>query len=340
MISISVFKEGDPSECFYFVVQGSFGMLRPQTMLQSSGPLANLPNASAIEARLERQRSPDRLDGNRGFRSNQKDVASDEFMQFFGADDCFGEIGLIKNASRGATVVCLETADTLVLEKSDYESVMKLWQEKEVEERVAFLHSISIFQSWSRSSLTSLNSVLVHQTVLPSRVIVRENDDPEGMFFILSGECAVMKQLRLTETTKHVEESVDSAGQSSKVVASSKANASTSQVLSKGNKVEDKKLLHVGILVAGDYFGEVALLKSTKRTATVMSTSIVELLFLPKNEFSRRITHGPLDLLREQSEKYPSADELLKAYRTQKKWGEYKQKIVSSIVSTKESSKN
>lgn len=50
----------------------------------------------------------------------------------------------------------------------------------------------------------------------------------------------------------------------------------------------EKKLLHIGTLLAGDYFGELAILQNAKEEPiSVLSDGQVEVFMLPKIDFNR-----------------------------------------------------
>jgi len=59
-------------------------------------------------------------------------------------------------------------------------------------------------------------------------------------------------------------------------------------------KVEVETLSGPVILGTGDFFGEVALLYTGKRTATLMAVSYVELLMLDAGDFHRLLDANPV----------------------------------------------
>eukprot|EP00002_Diphylleia_rotans_P028694 TRINITY_DN5795_c0_g1_i13.p1 TRINITY_DN5795_c0_g1~~TRINITY_DN5795_c0_g1_i13.p1 ORF type:complete len:480 (-),score=69.03 TRINITY_DN5795_c0_g1_i13:534-1973(-) len=240
-----LFRQGDPSENFYIIIEGSLGMVRPRNN-NSQSHLMHLPNAAAIESRIgktSRASISQAPASEIAAISKTKESSLGEIQTVFETGECFGEVGIVRNIARSATVVSLEPTDLLIIEKSDYEIIMKLIQEREVDERVAFLHSLPVFQSWPRSSLNALNNSLVYQTVLPTRVVIRQGDEPEGMFFILSGECTVVREVSFATSTSKL------SSPSLEVRPESRQRSGSP---SESRKGEDKKLLHSRFFIHKD----------------------------------------------------------------------------------------
>jgi CRP-like cAMP-binding protein len=58
-------------------------------------------------------------------------------------------------------------------------------------------------------------------------------------------------------------------------------------------KKQGAETLQLATLKGGDVFGEISLLKDTPTTATVLASSIGEVLFLPKEDFHEALENHP-----------------------------------------------
>jgi CRP-like cAMP-binding protein len=115
--------------------------------------------------------------------------------------DSFGELALVNNALRGATIVCVQDCSFLKIEKKDYEKILSKMQQAELEERADFLATMPIFHTWTRSSLKSLGQVMSTKSVPRNTIIIKQGDEPDGLYFVRKGTCVVLKQLLFREAT-------------------------------------------------------------------------------------------------------------------------------------------
>jgi CRP-like cAMP-binding protein len=253
--------------------------------------------------------------------------------------------------------------------------------DRELEERAEFLSSIPVFHTWTKHYLTQLAQIMAPKSVPRNKVIIRQGDEPDGLYFIKHGECKVVMQLafrrrkprvapRLTSTTRRrgaaaaaaaADDRSRSGSQSGRNSAATSVAGASRQPSFEGtggaggathtasaaatpavSDEEDQpimKLLEVGTIGPREYFGELALIETgSLRAASVISTTPVDLLVLSKNDFARRIAPAKktFDLLVEASTRYASPQDLRDAYFKQKRWEEYKKKLVSDIVVDKE----
>ncbi|KAJ3027196.1 Cyclic nucleotide-binding domain-containing protein 2, partial [Rhizophlyctis rosea] len=107
----------------------------------------------------------------------------------------FGDLALINDSPRLATIITSDPCELAVVEKADYNRIIKFIHEKEAKEKMLFLRKISIFQDWSIASLRSVGQKMEWKKFLPGQVIIAEGDPLEEFFFIKSGTCTVHKRL-------------------------------------------------------------------------------------------------------------------------------------------------
>ena len=68
----------------------------------------------------------------------------------------FGELALIKNQLRAATIQCLEDCHFAVIQKDDYEKVLQKIEQKKISKMIDFLHSLPLFKFFTRTSLSKI----------------------------------------------------------------------------------------------------------------------------------------------------------------------------------------
>ncbi|CDW81356.1 cyclic nucleotide-binding domain containing protein [Stylonychia lemnae] len=75
----------------------------------------------------------------------------------------FGELALISNKPRAATIKCITDTHFLVLFKKDYEQILGRHEEANMNKIVLFLKSLPQFNSWMKNALSKLTYYLVKQ---------------------------------------------------------------------------------------------------------------------------------------------------------------------------------
>lgn len=219
------------------------------------------------------------------------------------AGDSFGELALINNEPRARTIRCPNQCSFLTIAKHDYSEILSDVQRLELEERIDFLASIPAFHSWTRAALKPLGQGMGHRVVQRNKVIIRQGDESECMFFIRHGDCKIVKKVNFGATT-------------------------------------EPKLLEVGVLGPREFFGERGVILNQPRAASVLSISPVELLVLQKTDYIRKVAGSKThQLMIEAIDRYPSEEKLKAAYHKQIKWTSFKEGLVRDIKNNKNSRK-
>ncbi|XP_034993380.2 cyclic nucleotide-binding domain-containing protein 2 [Zootoca vivipara] len=112
---------------------------------------------------------------------------------------CFGEIALLQNTRRVATVVCLEETELLVVDKSDffaYELDKEL--NREFKYRYEFLRSADLFETLPDSSVAKIAYYCKIERSHYGQVITSDITDSSTMIFITKGVCEVLRLVDLS----------------------------------------------------------------------------------------------------------------------------------------------
>lgn len=171
---------------------------------------------------------------------------------------CFGELALLSNAPRKATVVTL--TDVLLLECNietfqnylgSLSDIKNMWI-------IEKLQKVPLLSKLTRNELSVLSECLTERTFEPGEWVFREGDDGESFYIITAGNCSVIKEYR-------------------------------------NSKQPMKEIARLG---PGQYFGERALLCQDPRTATIAAKTHTTLLELHQNDFFMHLTsvHGVLSM--------------------------------------------
>ncbi|XP_074857157.1 cyclic nucleotide-binding domain-containing protein 2 [Carettochelys insculpta] len=111
----------------------------------------------------------------------------------------FGEVALLKDSRRIATVVCMEETELLVVDKEDF-FANKLDEElhKEFLYRFNFFKRLDLFATWPDYSVEKIANYCKAEWFHYGQVIVRDITESASLIFITQGKCEVLRLLDLT----------------------------------------------------------------------------------------------------------------------------------------------
>jgi cAMP-dependent protein kinase regulator len=177
----------------------------------------------------------------------------------YGSGDAFGELALMYNAPRAATCIASEDCKLWSLDRNSFRVIVVAAAMQKREMYQGFLSKVPILQTLTEMEIMTLADSLIEERYENRDVICTQGDEGELFYIIKQGgaECY---------------------------------QSSTESTAGAGGEGGDKK---VATLKAGDYFGEISLLTSKPRQATVRAVGKLNVLALDRYTFTRVL--GSLD---------------------------------------------
>jgi len=163
------------------------------------------------------------------------------------AGSTFGELALMYNAPRAASVVATSDAALWAMERKTFSSIVMQTMSQKRAHLHSLLGAVPLLQGLDAYERQALADLFEERTFKAGEKIVLENDDGDAFFLIAHGSAEVSKM--------------------------------SSSPGGRRRKIVDIK--------EGDYFGELALLNNTKRAATVEATTEVKVVSLDRKHFQR-----------------------------------------------------
>ena len=228
--------------------------------------------------------------------------------------DIFGEISLLFESPRTASVVSASGGTVWVLNRARFRTLTrKVAVESNLQNEV-FLNSVPAFAPLDADARLRLAEALVERRFEPGHVVVREGDvDADTFYLIVRGEAIVTVRNETSKVFEGVEEAVETSGEGDvsygAAPADREARRSADETSAKEDAVSSTEAFVsytekvVNRLFRADFFGESALLESAPRNATVTAagTSSLTCLCLARDDFAELLGSLQDRLAREKS---------------------------------------
>ena len=161
-----LFRYGDPGDSFCIILRGKVSVRVPESDPSS-------PNKFHTSTR------PPRL----------TEVA------ILPSGSSFGELALLQNKPRAASVLCLSPCLFAILDKSDFNKVLREEEERKMKAKVGFLQSLAVFGKWSSGQLRKLCFYVRETTYRPYQNMYQEGEKAGDVYFLVEGEVVLSKKL-------------------------------------------------------------------------------------------------------------------------------------------------
>ncbi|KAM4796133.1 cyclic nucleotide-binding domain-containing protein 2-like [Rhinophrynus dorsalis] len=277
----------------------------------------------------------------------------------------FGDVAILTNAKRNATVVCHDTVSLLAITRQDFLNIFQNSENQEGPDYIRLLHSIDLLRGWPIHKLPYNNSrICSHTFYRPGTVITKDSKASSKIYVIKTGSVRVLKsmttlkplsslksyklngktknnerkQLRtLTEKGEH-EDSHDLTEEEKHLRDLPRNTAHYRRtwvpreqpVFPKITEEEESShiFIHIQTLRAGDIFGLVyTVFEDTLGMALVSDGA--ECIAISKEFFKKHIDEEYLLKLCRHIQPYPSKEMLQQKMQDYIKWKAYKSHLIS-----------
>eukprot|EP00359_Climacostomum_virens_P011557 CAMPEP_0204902690 /NCGR_PEP_ID=MMETSP1397-20131031/3817_1 /ASSEMBLY_ACC=CAM_ASM_000891 /TAXON_ID=49980 /ORGANISM="Climacostomum Climacostomum virens, Strain Stock W-24" /LENGTH=510 /DNA_ID=CAMNT_0052071227 /DNA_START=205 /DNA_END=1737 /DNA_ORIENTATION=- len=259
----SIFEMGDPSDAFYIILKGSVSVL----VLKK--------------------------DYSKGSKNTGVEYLKETILN---AGASFGELGLLKNITRTATVTSRETSVLAVLTKTEFDHIISGIENTRLSQIVDYLQSIPIFHSWTKTALSKASYSFARKIYRQDEWVFREKTPANFVYCILEGEFKLSKSIVSNERKMNVSCLYGPRSQTS-------LNENFRKTLN-FKRVKSVKRLRIVVKTAGEVLGESEVVESgTYETSCQCYSWRGVLLAIDKNEFMRFVSN-PVSMrtLQERSE--------------------------------------
>jgi len=117
----------------------------------------------------------------------------------------FGELALMNDVTRTATIVCRMDSEFLRIDREDFDNVLRRAIEIEWNDRMTEMQRIPYFKSWPQSEINEMNphSQIKHFKINTVMMGDKKSGDmSEYVYFLVKGRCNIVRRITLLETSK------------------------------------------------------------------------------------------------------------------------------------------
>jgi cAMP-dependent protein kinase regulator len=199
----------------------------------------------------------------------------ESLIHSYGIGDSFGELAILYNSPRAATCKARTACKLWSLDRKSFKTIVVGATLLKREKFVSFLRNVPILSSLTEFEVICLADAMNEEVYPDGAPVCTEGELGNYFYIIMKGKAVCTKKIK-----QEVKKDADAEEEEETVP----------------NDV-------VGNLREGNYFGEVALLTSRPRQATVSAVGVLEVLSLDRATFNRLL--GPLDdILRRNMDDY------------------------------------
>lgn len=111
--------------------------------------------------------------------------------------DSFGELALISDRPRAATIQANTRTSLLVIQKQQFKRILGEIAEKRLNLKLKYLQSLNYFHSWSKSALNKISVYFENILLTRNQYLFSEDQLVKEIFFIKEGELLITKKHRV-----------------------------------------------------------------------------------------------------------------------------------------------
>lgn len=230
--------------------------------------------------------------------------------------EAFGELALLYDSQRTATIVTDERCEFIVLDKESFRKHIKTISTGHMSQIVEFYRDFPAFQALSNKEITKYASKSLFYKFPSNTVVIREGDQPAEIFFIKSGRVKIIRRLnfKVHPVTKNI--------------LLDDPREPTKEDIEKG--LFKSMLIEIDEISTGDSFCDSSILNKEPMHHTIVCSMPCELIALPYYDLKDMDEHL-LEQYQAICKTYPDDTELRKTYLDVNRWNSWKKNLYDNI---------
>ena len=278
-------------------------------------------------------------------------VVRNNIVGELGAGATFGDLALLNDDKRRATIVCKEDCEFLKVDKADFKRILMESCRDSWTHSNEILSVHPLFREWSEEQLRlAVEGSQFVEFTANSVVIKNLSENSDNVFIVTKGKCQVIQKVSLS-VSKRGREILSTSRQSTAPLIEDRMasrqdrdDGYTLQRKRHGGKERRDKRCHNKVkkwwllrtLCPGDYFG----VGEGPSESSVVCVDLAECLLVNSVILAKHSQGRYLEGVREELKRvYPSREAAFQSYTESKEWAVYKQRILRETVGNLKSCK-
>eukprot|EP00672_Neobodo_designis_P021725 CAMPEP_0174827896 /NCGR_PEP_ID=MMETSP1114-20130205/995_1 /TAXON_ID=312471 /ORGANISM="Neobodo designis, Strain CCAP 1951/1" /LENGTH=412 /DNA_ID=CAMNT_0016061579 /DNA_START=55 /DNA_END=1289 /DNA_ORIENTATION=+ len=256
-------------------------------------------------------------------------------------EDAIGMPCVVASVPPGSKYTAVEATELLYLDMDQYASHLSFLDAREIANRIKFFKTqliVPVLASWTDAQFEELARSVYPMRYQSRTVSVREGEKADSVFFLVHGKMKVVREIDFSAThgepcAKLLELATLTPGEYYGEAAFLRVNVDESRKPKRRDR-DFRSLLDDDS--DGESEFELRLLNPNveplPRQATVYAHTPAEVLVLPRLKFIALFQGSALVRVQEYAKGYPSAAEVRTHYQRQQKWADFKDRVMSDVV--------
>lgn len=115
-------------------------------------------------------------------------------VHYYDHEGCFGELALLYNTPRAATITAARAGVVWAVDRQTFQRILLAGAFKKRVLYEGFLSKVPVLQKLTEIERANVADSLLELVFTDGQLIIKEGDEPYGMYFIISGEVLITKQ--------------------------------------------------------------------------------------------------------------------------------------------------
>ena len=111
--------------------------------------------------------------------------------------DCLGELALISNRPRAATVICREDTHFAVLTREHYQHILGSLQQDLISTKVSLIRKHPLFKTWNKDAVFQLSYYFKQRSMKGNQTLFTQGQQANEAFLVVNGEFKITKNFTL-----------------------------------------------------------------------------------------------------------------------------------------------
>ncbi|XP_062599698.1 uncharacterized protein LOC134261264 [Saccostrea cucullata] len=192
-----IVTQGEEGSKFYVVIKGSVSVYVKEKNLKGrkrKSIVVELPSIHSTASTDILKKDPHSCHS-RSHAKDENNDRADPMEELYGPKvnvllpgHSFGELALLGNIVRNATIIAEEAVDLLVIDRELFETTISAHQSKELDAKRLFVRTHPFFAKWSHVHQEHLVAALKRRIVYPGQCAFRQGSEVKGLHFLVTGK--------------------------------------------------------------------------------------------------------------------------------------------------------